>query len=326
MMASYSHQYGVACPSFLDQKYASAGRTDKVILSGAGRREYDGYQSLFDALGDLWFQKDFDPKERGYMYRTKYIKNEEGFQLSVFTGRSDPYYPPFQLVIYPRDTVTIASYKGYLSRLNQRLPHLNVSSVEYANDIYCLSPKTASELFLTLRTHMGVSYQGKVETSSGAMKIGRNIRMSSTFHIGEDMKTYERGSDGKKEQGGGWLREHIDRVRVEYTARRDKLRGADIRTLGDLVRHVNFYAVHLVHGKPLYGFRCFKGSKKLPKVWQGYRAKDGSKMPGSFQAECIRRRKHMQLSQYVKPVEYLQPLEERLVETWHDYDREWKLI
>ena len=69
----------------------------------------------------------------------------------------------------------------------------------------------------------------------------KTIEMNEVYRIGNDHKVYERGLDENK-KGLGWKIEKLDRVRMEYTADRDKLKEKGIDTLSDLIDDAHFMA------------------------------------------------------------------------------------
>ena len=124
---------------------------------------------------------------------------------------------------------------------------------------------------------------------------------------------YERGPDRPK-LGPAWPSAAIDRVRLEYTAKRRVLVKHGLSTLEDLVENPRFFAIN----SNRWRFKQFQ-AKKLPWVSEGYRE-------GSFQAEFLAAKSTRvvsNLAKHVRDINELSAFEYRIVESMSRFDAAW---
>jgi len=287
----------------------------RTVLTG----QY-GYSAL-ENLGNL----KVDKKINNPNYRSKFISNVCGFRRSIYTNPTKRFLASCRIELVPLKAVEVKEYKKALNDLLQYLPELRVSVVEYAIDQYCKGPNEVAKLF-DLETHyLWVPYQKQVRLSGENLAEWDNggLRMSYVSKMKGDVlevKVYERGADGKRSDDG-WRKDTFDRVRVELTVKRPKLKKHGIDTLYDLIENPKFYELN----KNTYNFREFRGSDRLPKPWEAYPCEDENGNPGAFQTEYLQAKpKIRNILQYVKDTEQLTELKNTLRESMKDFDREWE--
>ena len=249
-------------------------------LSLSGNYNYD---KIEEALGALKIDNNFISAIRNPGYDKMAFRQFSDFYLNVFYKPKKSYYPWCMIEVHPRKNLPIQTYKGFLIELNEKLieklPDINLSTVEYAIDVFCNDPKAVRNLQWLIRRCLYLPYQKKVitfdndeiEVNEKDIKIsylyGNNkemahdtgfkiTEMNEVYRI-EDHKVYERGPDDKK-KGLGWEVENLDRVRMEYTADRDKLKEEGIFILSDLIDDSHFKDMNENRWK----FKQFKRSSR----------------------------------------------------------------
>ena len=309
-----------------DQPLRIEAKLHRVVLtSGRNRESSYSYSSIQQALGGLHRDKSYGPETGRHRYRMKLLREFGDFSVVLFIHPTD-YRPRCEIRIHPKGEVTIRRYREFLAWLNDRLPKLQVSKVEYTSDQYCLGPNAVRFLYEVERRWLYVpnqrtsaSHQKEdTEEISAAIEVGETP-MNFTFYAGS-VKMYERGPD-KRRRGRGWAEEDIDRLRFEHTAKREELKRNGIQTLSDLIEDAKFFRIN----QGLYNFRDFVGSNQLPKAWDGYIHPDKHGNADSFQLECIHYRKIIKnLMQYTEDADGFEALTSRLEDVWKEFDREWK--
>ncbi len=307
-----------------DAPYDIRPKIDKVALYAARDIRYL-YEDLERALDrEPWIDQTLN--KRYVHYKTNARLNAKGFRLIVSTYPVEPYFPSGLITIYPEDHVTPSQLKQILASLHNGLPYLNVSMVEYASDIFCVSPRAVQYLFLMVTRFVYCRHQRSVtlhEYECGAkdLSIGRRRERNCTFYAGgdKDRTIYERGPEIHR-VGNAWPFHKLDRLRLEARVRKFVKKGS--YTLGDFLSHAGFFRLN----KDAWDFRCFKDSPRLPQPWETYGAQDekGNAL-GSFHAEYLHYNKRIRnLSQYTKRVTWFDPLMERLFQVWKQFDDEWE--
>jgi len=291
----------------------------KITLSGPY-----GYDQITTNIGPLYLDRNFDPKTRSPNYKNKFIRNRKYFSLIFFLNPKQ-YLPSCYIEIHPKENVSAKRYKKFLIRFNANLPGLKVSKVEYASDQFCHRPSKVERLFYLERRHLYVSQSRKCGLiGEDYDQFGRKNRLNFVFHNGR-IKIYERGPDDEK-NGKAWERKFIDRVRLEYTATRTDLKKNGLDDLSQFIVSPKFLQMN----KNRFRFMCFKGSNKLPKIWEDYNLPDARGFEGSFQAQHIEwrkdtllRKKIKNIKVYTARVEEFDPLLSRLESVWASFDQEW---
>jgi len=223
------------------------------------------YSEVVDAIGKLKFDEKYIPDDNKPFFITRCIKNYKQFFTVFFF---DP--PPFfriscQINVYPKKNVSMAQYKAFLSELAQKLPSLEISKAEYALDIFCYDNLEVRNLHDVTSRTLYVPYvrDAKIIKSE---KIQYTKNQNLCIRYGDEVKTYERGEDGDKEDDC-WDEKDCNRVRLEVTLEKAKLnKKFGIKTIHDFIRNPKFYEIAYNR----YQFKGFKNSKKLPALWEGY--------------------------------------------------------
>jgi hypothetical protein len=294
---------------------------DKVVLSGDWESISLQYKALHSIFGRLHKDTKFLPPKRFPNYGEKYIKQLPDFLILIFLYPTE-YRPPFIMEIHPRENTKIKNLKDLFRQIKLFLPETKVSMIEYALDQYCSSKQGAENLFWMEMRCLHVPYQRKAEIyGENLASWGEKIRMSTVFRI-NNVKVYERGLDSKKNKDY-WTNDDVDRVRLEYSAPRSRLLKHGIDRVGDFIKHPRFYDMNC----NIYHFKCFEGSKKLPRSWDDYPTPDKRGNVGCFQLELIRRRSEMvNINQYISDIKELDALKKRLHEAMNEYDALWKTV
>lgn len=139
---------------------------------------------------------------------------------------------------------------------------LKISSVEYTIDFFCKGPEAVNNLYFLFRRYSYFPNKTKVRFLGGHFDGWNEPREeNSVYHIGQDIKIYERGPDRAKIKGGGWKYEKVNRVRFEITLRRGGrghnklLIKHELDYLSDLLKDPKFGEVML----DKINFRAFDG-------------------------------------------------------------------
>lgn len=291
----------------------------RIILSGSRRCCQGSYKILSDAFGGFIPDPTFKPDKRMPNYEAKWIRTTNKYQINAFTKPLETFFPFFLLDINTREA-SPDDLKTYLISVDGKLPGLLASSADYTLDIFCNDSLAAKCLFAEFMRHLYIPYQrgGKL-TGDKLMAWGSNTRMNAAFRMG-NAQFYERGPDKKKE-GEAWHIKDIDRVRLEYTARRRILREQGISTLQDFIKRPKFYDIN----KGLYNFRHFIRSRKLPKFFEDYKHANEDTSLESLHFELKHHRGTIKnLSQYLADMPEFNPLKHDLLATMKDFDRGWR--
>jgi hypothetical protein len=243
----------------------------RINLSG----DY-GYITLKSRLGDL---ADLTSAKgnQNTNYDKKYFRKFEKFNLTAFVNPKHYFMPPCYLNILPTTDVPLNSHKTFLENLNDKLPGLKVSSVEYAVDVFCDSLMENNILFSVVSRTLYVPSQKEVSFpyEQAINYGGKKIQYNGLCYTGDRTKYYQRGEDGKKEfirknkkgkEEWGWKVEDLDRVRLEFTAnRREKFIKCGIGDLCLFIENPKFWEMN----KGKWQFKEFKSKKyPLPFPWE----------------------------------------------------------
>lgn len=279
-----------------------------------------GYKELKEKLGNL---KDFTHRNENEKYGRKYIRSFSGFQIHVFVNPDSNYLPPCLVEIYPTKAVSPESYKKFLNDLAKKLPELKVRNVEYTIDLFCDYASSVQSLFWVLRRFLYVPWQRESELIVSKDKVD-DLRFSDVYRVTKNQKVYERGKNSEKQKEGGWLSSGLNRVRLEHTVKRKELlRRARINTIEDLVRLPKFFLLN----SNKWQFKQFRKSKKVPRAFHDYKAKDKHGHSGCFQFEYLTLRKKNLLrkpSQHIIDTPGLRFLKEKIHKAMHEFDQKWR--
>ncbi len=280
---------------------------------------FDYFKKIFPNLS---INQDFVPAERMPNYKKHLIVNTDTCVLNIFIQRIHPFFPAFHIELTPKEELTLIDHKNYLSSLNELIPNLQVSSVEYTLDIFLKSSRAVENLYIFAKRSIYVPYKNDATFyDDHSVKVGKNVRFNFTFNCGDDVKMYERGPDNKKTIDG-WNYDETDRLRFEHTANRDKLKNHKILSLTDLIENCKFTELN----ENIYKFKKFK-SKKLPQIWDwdSYSTKNYEGHSGAFQLEYSDRRlDHKNIRQRMTDVEEFEPLKALLSQEMIAFDSAWK--
>lgn len=231
-----------------------------IKLSGNYRKG-----ELEDILGPLEAdEKYYRVKNR--QYSDKYNVTIDNFRIVVLTMPLKPYLPQSSINITPPDGISVKEHKTFLvKKINDSLPGLNLSSIEFTTDIYDKDPSRVGTLFDVITKNVFIPKQRKKPVILPKSEILRKKR-NRTMKIGKH-KIYERGND-KDRKNKGWNREDINRVRMESTISRGQLKKYGLYCLADLLQSPKFYEIN----KDIWHFRVFKASnsKNLPDELDDY--------------------------------------------------------
>jgi len=275
-----------------------------------------GYGRIRDELGPLWIDNGFVPEERFPAYRKKARKNYRNFSLNIFTNpiknsEGIPMRPACFVEIHPSEAILHHEYRDLLLKVDERFPDLKVSSVEYAVDLYCKTSLGTGNLFWIIRKCLYVPWQREVRMIGGQQNI-YGTKYNLVCHVDSDHKFYERGNDSDKNRKG-WLRDDVNRVRLEHTVKRKQLLKCGISTLEDLIRSPEFLAIN----RDKWQFKKFSESPRFPAIWDPYRE-------GCFQSEYLRYRTRISnLSKYKHDVKELSTLRSTIMDALQLADWSW---
>jgi hypothetical protein len=331
-------------------------RLHRLVLSGNYK-----YDKIEKALGKLKIDNNFISAIRSPSYNKMAFRQFSGFYLNVFYSPKKTYYPGCTIEIHPKKDLPVQTYKDFLielnEKLNKKLPGIKLSEVEYAIDVFCYDPEAVRNLQWLIRSCLYLPYQrnvitfdnDEIEINEKDIKIsylyGNNkemaydtgykiTEMNEVYRIGKYHKVYERGPDEKKKKDSlGWEIEDLDRVRMEYTANKIKLKEKGIFNLYDLIYNSTFKVLN----ESRWTFKQFERSAILPKLWQPYleeqppyfkvdKKNDNYQgFNGTFQLEHIRGAgKVDNIAQHRKPIDEMTPFERKLNEEICLFDKEWK--
>lgn len=272
----------------------------KISLSGM-----QCFKEIENALGDLFMEKKFEPEKRMPNYKKQYLKRIGPVLLAIFLEPKSPFLPKCYLEFVTPDELIPAEIKTFLAKLNNKLPCLKVSRVEYTLDIFHANPNVRKKLFILLQTFLSIPYQRKVRL------MENEITGARTFIIGRT-RIYERGPDEKRIKHS-WHQNDINRIRIEWTSDRRQLLKNGIGKLHDFLKSPKFHSSH----KDRYQFKHFK-HKRLPKYYQRYNT-------NSFHKEKeMHLKKIKNIYQYIKDFKPLDPLKIWLRRAMKQFDEEWQ--
>lgn len=283
------------------------------------------YGEVEERLGKI---KVLSPKES-----LVYLEREPGYRqvgllprklgvLTVYFNPRQAWWPRFRFI-------TSQSSKEALWTLYEDFPSLKVSSLEYAIDFFCDSPKSVNHLFYLLRRYMFFAYAQETSMAGGEFLGWNEPRTENCVyhvHLGKNhAKIYERGNDNNGfDDREGWLYKNVNRVRLEFTFYRAFLVRNKIKSLGSLVKNAKF---HRICSRRIQ-FKNFKASSPIPfpKDWANYTAadKDGNiecLMEEYFKAKDTKFKNPMQ---YLEDNKFLMRFKRDVLGALSIFDYKWK--
>ncbi len=293
----------------------------KIVLT-VGSQNIARDRGTIHRLFDPYFIDKVPPQQRRMdYYQERWIKHLPACDIYIFTfpiGRQ----APFWIEIHTKESCSLANLKELLIKIRKDLPKAGVSSIDYTIDLPAWNSRCAENLFWALKKCLYIPYRRGAQIYGGQLTMTGNCnRMNTVYRVG-DTKIYERGSDGNR-TGDYWDIKDIDRVRLEYSAPRHRLRKHGISRIGDLITGISFYEMN----KDIYHFKCFEGSTELPVFHKDYRATDNYGNGDCFQLEHINHRGFIKgLNQYVKDMARFEGFKAALMEVMMQADSEWARI
>ena len=180
-----------------------------------------------------------------------------------------------------------------------------------------------------------VPHQRKARLTGAKLSEWGDENRMNTAYRATNVQVYERGPDSKQRKGDYWQFADVNRVRLEYTAKRRRLLKNEIDTISDLITRPRFHDLN----RNIYRFASFEHSNMLPAHSDDYttpgdKTKDEAEPDiereifGAFQLEFNRYRKDKEITkniaQHVKDLDVFEPLKARLDEVMREYDKDWE--
>lgn len=290
----------------------------------------DYFKRKFNNVG---INHDPVPRKRMNGYKDQLIVINDICTIYIFinrsAGRITGCFPSFRMEIIPKEKTSANNFRDYLAELNELVPNLHPSEVEYTLDLFCKQPREVESLFLMVKRSLYVPYKNNPKAYDNYPDSSEDKRYNSSFYAARSVKIYERGNDDKKEKYAhnsgkskkGWCHDNLNRLRLEHSANRTKLTKHGINTLSDLISDCSFFEIN----KNIYKFKCFI-SKTLPNywLWQSYSTVNEEGSKGAFQIEYVLG-KHLQtnIRQYMKDVKEFDALKEKLIQQMLNFDSVW---
>jgi hypothetical protein len=290
-----------------------------------------GYEDLKKGLGNLKVVRDRSERSQIYAGHARVWFQHKRLDLFYNKKRNAP---ECQIAFsYPTPE--------WLILFAQELPDLEVSSAEYAIDLFCKSHYQVAHLFFLLLYYTYFPNQRGKITHFGGEDMGYEERCGRKENAGYRFwnktriyaKIYERGPDKQKvprkdaegKDTSFWPHEKVDRVRIEITFDRKGLKK-DISNVTKLIEHPRFN--RKVH--PLIQFKAFDGRSGLPKETEDYSFinKKGNRVTYLIFQKIYNRAKKRGINpqQYFKdPVgKHFQNLRRDIRRAMQNYDLEWQ--
>lgn len=271
-----------------------------------------------------------------YKVLNKYEHGSENQRRSSYQIFAVKQFPETKLTIHtyldkdrqflPK-TILETSYpsKQFLAHLCLIMPDLYVVSAEYTIDLLFNNPYHVMKYFRLLRRYMYAPFQRKCITLTKGRLASKGREQNAVTRM-EKVKIYERGPDEKREYYY-WLVSDLDRIRIEYTAKRRDLQKLDIDSLAEFIKNPHFNSI--MNNK--FSFKAFRRNKYLLGEYDKYKTKDERGHKGAFQTEHIAithiNKDHKiisNLSQYLVTVKEFLPLNELIFEKIHSFEKRWK--
>ena len=294
----------------------------KAFIHRMGLSSAWGYQKIVDAIGPIYKMRDLKKSDG---YTSEYHRNFPDFTMQILLSPKDNLRKKTFINLTPNGDIPIDTHKKFLVWLNSKI-NLTVSNVEYAIDLYTKKPADVRRLFFLIRRYAFIAGQSDIETFGGQMVDEQlNEYMNHALRIGKDHRIYERGRDDTKE-GKGWKPKHLDRVRLEYTARAKtrKFKKATIRQLADFIDNPKF---EFMVGDRWRFKDFFKGP--FPKFWEDFTHEDKKGNAGTMFSEITAARGPgiNERQYYDRPnvpiFHHMKPIADVVNSSIADFDKSW---
>ena len=306
-------------------------RIHRLVLSG----DYTA-DELRQFLGKLYIIERNPRRRKDYQFMAS-VHFKEMNRSSLLTIFYSPgpksQYKPHEMIEL---TLPEKNPQQFLSILNQTLPNLKISKVEYAVDFYVSTGSDTRPLYNVLWRNLCPKNQQKVKQDhskdKGIAKYGKFILLTwnnrkrilnRNRKISNHLKMYERGEDIHKTKSNRWYAKNLDRVRIEFTGKRKWVRDSGLKNLDNLVKDARFYDTM----NEKIRFQCaILSSKKLPLEPGKYNAVDEYGNSGSFFIDFKKAYKQFKTAIY-KQIQTPKEFEE--IQNWvfdemKDFDSKWK--
>ncbi|EMS78446.1 hypothetical protein [Desulfotignum phosphitoxidans] len=266
-------------------------------------------------------------------YERAAIRNTKKQLFKLFFNNQKPGVPKTYLEIYGK-TLCHSTVKD----LYQKLPHLRVSQLEYTIDLFCNNHEEVAYLFYILRRHLFFPYAKSTSMSGGRYSLlDLNRSTNAVFEINYKSriwaaKVYERGPDGPNNQTAvkrrkRWKHLDCDRVRIEITAKRKKLKTKNTATIEELFNSPKFTKMLGFQNsqRSHFNFKCFKSHKDLPKFYEEYSTTDANGNYECFQEEYFNAKNTFitNSSRLIEENTELNSLKKRIVKSVESFDKTW---
>lgn len=280
----------------------------------------------------------YSPKnKKKYLQRQPYYTGVAFGSLK--NGRITVYFNPIiPGMPYTYFTTTDSSYNLFIEIYNA-LPDLFCSNIEYTIDIFCKDHVTVGRLFHILRKNMYFSRGTETNTIGGYLDgEERNNGRNSVYQVNSGsrsryIKIYERGEDTKKiilvHKPGYWNLRDCDRVRIEVTYKRPKLKAKNPENMKELILtpkidqllgdKTNLRIIQEII------FKRFTSHANLPSPWDYYPAQDKHGHANCFQEEYLqaKHRGIKNISQYVNNYDLFNKLKNRIEAAILGFEENW---
>jgi len=248
------------------------------------------------------------------------IKQNNGKKMSNYEFISYGHLEDGKITVYSYYTIagmpmsfltTSDVSRKLLTAIYKALPNWNVSNVEYTIDLFCADQQHVADLFYLLRKNMYFP-RGKITSTKGGRLDGVDIirTTNAVYQVNYNSKSryikiYERGDDKDKKvsaerKKGYWSHKDCNRVRIEFTYKRPRLKLKSPCTLQQLLSDTNM--IQLLgdsQNKRIIqeiNFKNFKQNRGLPSPYDTYPSKDNKGHNECFQEELIQAKKRLIIS------------------------------
>lgn len=289
-------------------------RLHRIALSGPY-----GYAQLKEVFKSIKINPKYRPSRRRISYKTEAFSYFNKQKLTIFLNPSH--------LNRRAECVIETSYptKKFLFDLSDAFPHMTVSLVEYALDIFCTDSTVVRRNYRTLMRYLWFPYQKEGKMYASAKLNSLECDRAAYFKAGK-IVVYERGPDAKSEKDNGrpfWFLDDCDRIRIENridypvlyrTEERKNYLASFVRDpcFGDISRRFRFC---MFRQNPL----------GLPTEYDVYRKKDENGNSGYFYSEYLAAKKNVHnITRYIVPVPELEELKDMLNRAMTKFDKNWR--
>ncbi len=301
-----------------------AGRAINKIKASLERIRVFGhydFKEISKRLGPFEIDETPISDKKSNYYDTKVIRGIKNFPdiyLSVLINHKKPFYPQCSIEIHPENDISSKNHKAFLIWLNDRLPDLNVSKVEYAIDQFCVDHVRARILFWVNRRCLHIVSRRMGKLFGDDKNNAENVK-SLTYKAGRYHKIYEKGPSTKK-HGRSWSLEDVDRIRLVHKVNRTKLKEYGIYSFEDLIKNPRFFVLNINRWR----FMQFLKLKKLPRFWKPQSPNDQRSCSSYFKLEAIRsKRKAENISEHITSYKELGRIESKINGAMKLFDMDW---